>query len=1000
MELVQNQLFAGRYRLIEVRGRGSFGEVWLARDEQVGNELAIKIYIALPNKQDMDEFISEYKIANTLNHPNLLHADYFGEYEHRPYIIMPYCPGSSASMVGKMKEEDAWRFLADVGRGLAYLHGQDIIHRDIKPDNVLMDYDGKYVITDFGVSKKMRSTLRRNSTRAMNSADLAGTVGYMAPELFSSHAEAVQATDIWALGVTLYELLTGDLPFMGQGGGMQLHGAEIPDLPEKYTKGLQATIQACLAKDPWDRPKAEELAEYAQTRVEKRRVPCPWLKKGEKDEAASGTASDTFNATRPLSDSGMASSAAAGSANAAPSSSNQAPAGQRAASAPKPNVKKVDEKDLKPWQRRNWFISFWLILCMLGGLVCPIAGWVDEGFSKITLVSILIGLAYVGGCIALWLNERIGISIVWVASALNLWQNWLWQYEYPWDYFGQLFAVILIGMTLLCMFFLFIQRRGKSGWKLLDDDAEFWGVCKVLIGGYLLTLLFSFNIGVYSNYYGDDELAGSAGVENIRVYNQSLFYTGTLPSWCKVEKEGLKGFKIKSDAGTVTYLNFSFGQKSNFRLHYNANTTGKARDCRITVKSVLLEDEDVFVYNQKAYASYLRVNGNTSSESLNFSSGYDSETVSVATDGEYEIEELPSWCSISNQTKNSFTLSCSNNSSTSSRSGSFSVNAGSYSVRVNVSQAGKASYLRVNGSSSTQYYDVSASSQTKTFNVSSSDSYYVRNLPSWCSVTNKYSGSFGLKINANKSSYRSDWFTVECGGKSVRIYIQQAGNSNKSSRLMVNGSSQSKQYYDVSSSAQTQTFTVSAPGSYKISYLPSWCTVTDKYSNSFKLRINANTTDYRSDWFSVVSGGEEIRVYIRQTAAKKSSAPPKATISNLWVEHNVYEDGKKGMRIHFRLDADNMKGKTGRCSAYFHKEDGTALVDLNDRYCTTDGKVGCGKDFTPRYENDYYEDFTLFMPYSELHISRSGSFKFYVTVWYNHNTISEDSAWTSFTMTY
>lgn len=909
MELVQNQLFAERYRLIEVRGRGSFGEVWLARDEQVGNELAIKIYIALPNKQDMDEFISEYKIANTLNHPNLLHADYFGEYEHRPYIIMPYCPGSSASMVGKMKEEDAWRFLADVGRGLAYLHGQDIIHRDIKPDNVLMDYDGKYVITDFGVSKKMRSTLRRNSTRAMNSADLAGTVGYMAPELFSSHAEAVQATDIWALGVTLYELLTGDLPFMGQGGGMQLHGAEIPDLPEKYTKGLQATIQACLAKDPWDRPKAEELAEYAQTRVEKRRVPCPWLKKGEKDEAASGTASDTFNATRPLSDSGMASSAAAGSANAAPSSSNQAPAGQRAASAPKPNVKKVDEKDLKPWQRRNWFISFWLILCMLGGLVCPIAGWVDEGFSKITLVSILIGLAYVGGCIALWLNERIGISIVWVASALNLWQNWLWQYEYPWDYFGQLFAVILIGMTLLCMFFLFIQRRGKSGWKLLDDDAEFWGVCKVLIGGYLLTLLFSFNIGVYSNYYGDDELAGSAGVENIRVYNQSLFYTVTLPSWCKVEKEGLKGFKIKSDAGTVTYLNFSFGQKSNFRLHYNANTTGKARDCRITVKSVLLEDEDVFVYNQKAYASYLRVNGNTSSESLNFSSGYDSETVSVATDGEYEIEELPSWCSISNQTKNSFTLSCSNNSSTSSRSGSFSVNAGSYSVRVNVSQAGKASYLRVNGSSSTQYYDVSASSQTKTFNVSSSDSYYVRNLPSWCSVTNKYSGSFGLKINANKSSYRSDWFTVECGGKSVRIYIQQAGNSNKSSRLMVNGSSQSKQYYDVSSSAQTQTFTVSAPGSYKISYLPSWCTVTDKYSNSFKLRINANTTDYRSDWFSVVSGGEEIRVYIRQTAAKKSSAPPKATISNLWVEHNVYEDGKKGMRIHFRLDADNMKGK-------------------------------------------------------------------------------------------
>ncbi len=979
MELVQNQLFAERYRLIEVRGRGSFGEVWLARDEQVGNELAIKIYIALPNKQDMDEFISEYKIANTLNHPNLLHADYFGEYEHRPYIIMPYCPGSSASMVGKMKEEDAWRFLADVGRGLAYLHGQDIIHRDIKPDNVLMDYDGKYVITDFGVSKKMRSTLRRNSTRAMNSADLAGTVGYMAPELFSSHAEAVQATDIWALGVTLYELLTGDLPFMGQGGGMQLHGAEIPDLPEKYTKGLQATIQACLAKDPWDRPKAEELAEYAQTRVEKRRVPCPWLKKGEKDEAASGTASDTFNATRPLSDSGMASSAAAGSANAAPSSPNQAPAGQRAASAPKPNVKKVDEKDLKPWQRRNGFVNFWIWFSAIAGLVIGFVPVIEYDTTKIMWTGALLGLAYFFGGFGLWYNGRAGLWLMSLCGILCLIAEYLWPSTFVSLWWVQMAFAILL------MIFMLIPKNGVSAWKLFLEESEsgetgrLWGNGLGWSLGVIAVLCFFCWTSEVDIYYSGTnllELESDGGYESVIVLSDGIDYSVDAPSWCSINSKSIHGFD----------------------LWYSKNTTGKLRRGTIVIKSgSKTYREDI---SQEANVSFLRVNGNTSSESLNFSSGYDSETVSVTTDGEYEIEELPSWCSISNQTKNGFTLSCSNNSSTSSRSGSFSVTAGEYSVRVNVSQAGKASYLSVNGSSSTQYYDVSASSQTKTFNVSSSDSYYVRNLPSWCSVTNKYSGSFSLKINANKSSYRSDWFTVECGGKSVRIYIQQAGNSNKSSRLMVNGSSQSKQYYDVSSSAQTQTFTVSAPGSYKISYLPSWCTVTDKYSNSFKLRINANTTDYRSDWFSVVSGGEEIRVYIRQTAAKKSSAPPKATISNLWVEHNVYEDGKKGMRIHFRLDADNMKGKTGRCSAYFHKDDGTALVDLNDRYCTTDGKVSCGKDFTPGYENTYYEDFTLFMPYSELHISRSGSFKFYVTVWYNHNTISEDSAWTSFTMTY
>ncbi len=465
MELVQNQLFAGRYRLIEVRGRGSFGEVWLARDEQVGNELAIKIYIALPNKQDMDEFISEYKIANTLNHPNLLHADYFGEYEHRPYIIMPYCPGSSASMVGKMKEEDAWRFLADVSRGLAYLHGQDIIHRDIKPDNVLMDYDGKYVITDFGVSKKMRSTLRRNSTRAMNSADLAGTVGYMAPELFSSHAEAVQATDIWALGVTLYELLAGDLPFMGQGGGMQLHGAEIPDLPEKYTKGLQATIQACLAKDPWDRPKAEELAEYAQTRVEKRRVPCPWLKKGEKEAVDSEAASNALNATTPLSASGMASSAAAGSANAAPGSSNQAPAGQKAASAPKPNVKKVDEKDLKPWQRRNGFVNFWIWFSAIAGLVVGFIPYLSGYIGEWRWAGGVIGLAYFFCAIVVWHSCKEGLlwmGIVGVSCAIF---GAGWPYAFGGAWWVQALCVVLL------MLFLLIEKDGISGWRMLLDNA-------------------------------------------------------------------------------------------------------------------------------------------------------------------------------------------------------------------------------------------------------------------------------------------------------------------------------------------------------------------------------------------------------------------------------------------------------------------------------------------------------------------------------------------------
>ena len=266
-QLAENLLFADRYRLLEVKGRGSFGEVWRATDEKLQSEVAIKVYIALDPK-GLEEFVSEYKVANTLSHPNLLHADYFDVWNNRPFIVMPYCPDSSGALVGKMDEETAWRFLRDVSGGLAYLHGKGIIHRDIKPDNILRDKEGRFLISDFGISTKMRSTLRRNSTRLMDEKnDLAGTIGYMAPELFTKKPEAVKATDIWALGASLYELLSGELPFMGQGGVMQLHGAEVPELEGKYSQDLQTMLEACMTKDTWERPTAEQLQSYAEAKL-------------------------------------------------------------------------------------------------------------------------------------------------------------------------------------------------------------------------------------------------------------------------------------------------------------------------------------------------------------------------------------------------------------------------------------------------------------------------------------------------------------------------------------------------------------------------------------------------------------------------------------------------------------------------------------------------------------------------------------------------------------
>ena len=282
MELQAGEIFANRYRLIKKVGRGSFGEVWRVRDEQLDLELALKVYIAL-DERGIEEFKGEYKTTYSLNHPNLLHATYFDVYENRPYLVMPYCPSSTVDLIEGLDETTAWRFVRDVSGGLAYLHEKDIVHRDIKPDNVLIGEDGTFLITDFGVSLKMRSTLRRNSTRQMQQGEMAGTIGYMGPELFGKKPEAVKATDIWALGATLYELLSGELPFMGQGGVMQLHGAETPEIPEGYGNDLQGVLEACMARDPWARPTAEQLHSYAEAKLRGENPAMPWKGQGKSE---------------------------------------------------------------------------------------------------------------------------------------------------------------------------------------------------------------------------------------------------------------------------------------------------------------------------------------------------------------------------------------------------------------------------------------------------------------------------------------------------------------------------------------------------------------------------------------------------------------------------------------------------------------------------------------------------------------------------------------------
>ena len=275
MEISQSTIIQNRYRLLRKLGRGSFGEVWAAHDDVADVDVAVKVYVALDDK-GIVEFREEFRNVSTLIHTNILRPEHYDVYGSRPFLVMPLCRGSVEGQAGGMSEPELWHFIRDVSSGLAYLHGHEILHRDIKPDNILINSDGDYVISDFGISTRMRSTMRRSSMRQNKDVDISGTIAYMAPEMFTKSPSAVKATDIWALGATLYELMTGELLFFGRGGVVQLNGAELPELPDSYSQDLRDTVTSCLNVDAWFRPTASELSEYAASKLKGENPPQPW----------------------------------------------------------------------------------------------------------------------------------------------------------------------------------------------------------------------------------------------------------------------------------------------------------------------------------------------------------------------------------------------------------------------------------------------------------------------------------------------------------------------------------------------------------------------------------------------------------------------------------------------------------------------------------------------------------------------------------------------------
>ncbi len=273
-EIRQNEEINGRYVLKEYKGRGTFGQVWLAYDKAKDENVAIKFYVALDHK-GREEFVQEYRIAAGLGHPNLLETKDFGVWHDYPWLTMRFCDsGSAGDIVGKLSptlkdERTIWRFIHDVAAGLAYLHHvkpEPIVHQDIKPDNVLIASDGSFLITDFGISKKVRNTMSKQSARNLK----AGAPAYMGPERFSANPEPILASDVWSLGASIYELAEGELPFSGMGGIMMNQGAEIPLLSAGWSKNLNDIMRWCLEKETWDRARADQVEEIAKVVLDSR----------------------------------------------------------------------------------------------------------------------------------------------------------------------------------------------------------------------------------------------------------------------------------------------------------------------------------------------------------------------------------------------------------------------------------------------------------------------------------------------------------------------------------------------------------------------------------------------------------------------------------------------------------------------------------------------------------------------------------------------------------
>ncbi|MBN1274609.1 MAG: protein kinase [Candidatus Aminicenantes bacterium] len=253
-ELHKGSTFAGRYRVLEEVGSGGMGKVYKVLDETIDEEIALKLIrpVIASDKKTITRFKNELKLSRRISHDNVCRMYHLGEHEGMPYITMEFVSGqdlkSILKKVGKLSPQSTIETIDQVCSGLASAHKLGVVHRDLKPQNIMIDDDGIPHIMDFGIARSI------STETITDSGMMIGTLDYMSPEQASGR-KVDHRSDIYSLGVVIFEMLTGELPFKGEtpiDTALKHQMETVPDprtINPQIPEGLKHVIFKCLEKD-------------------------------------------------------------------------------------------------------------------------------------------------------------------------------------------------------------------------------------------------------------------------------------------------------------------------------------------------------------------------------------------------------------------------------------------------------------------------------------------------------------------------------------------------------------------------------------------------------------------------------------------------------------------------------------------------------------------------------------------------------------------------------